>query len=165
MRSVLRSVTLGLAAAALAVAVTGVSAQKAAPWADAGLGTWKLNPAKSKFNPGPPPDNFTAKFESAGKAVKVTMTGVAKDGKTNVSGYTAAYDGKEVPMTGSQTADTTSVRRIDDYKTERVDKKGGKVVQTLVRTVAKDGKTMTVTVKGVNAKGEKVDHVAVFDRM
>lgn len=161
---VLRSVTLGLAAAAFALAITGAAAQKAAPAGDAGLGTWKLNPSKSKFNPGNPPANFTTSFEPAGKAVKVTMTNVAPDGKSSVSGYTAEYNGKDVPLTGSRVADTTALRRLDPYTTERVDKKGGKVMQTLVRTVAKDGKSFTVTVKGVNEKGEKVDHVAVFEK-
>ena len=162
---VLRSVTLGLAAAAFALGITGVSAQKEKASADAGLGKWKLNVEKSKFNPGPPPKSFTTTFEPAGQGVKVTMQGIGGDGKAVESGYTAAYDGKDVPLKGSAVADTTSVRRIDANTTERVDKKAGKVVQTLVRTVAKDGKTMTVTVKGVDAKGQKVDHVAVFDKI
>jgi len=166
MRNVLRSVTVALAAAAFAMAVTGASAQKKdAPAADAGMGSWKLNADKSKFSPGPPPKNFTTRFEPAGGGVKVTMQGVAPDGKPINSGYTASYDGKDVPLTGSAVADSTALRRIDANTTERTDKKGGKVMQTLVRTVSKDGKTMTVTVKGVGAKGEKVNHVVVFDRL
>ena len=130
----------------------------------AGMGTWKLNPAKTKFNPGTPPANFTSKFEPEGKAVKVTMENRTNDGKTHVSGYTATYDGKAAPMKGMAHVDSTKLRRLDAYTTERVDMKDGKVVQTLVRKVAKDGKSFTVSVKGVDAKGQPIDHMAHFDR-
>ena len=33
------------------------------------IGTWKLNPAKSKFTPGPGPKSLTVKIEPAGKGV------------------------------------------------------------------------------------------------
>jgi hypothetical protein len=131
---------------------------------NAGMGTYKLNPEKSKFNPGPPPASFTAKFEPEGKAVKVTMESKGPDGKTNVSGYTAAYDGKTVPMKGMAHVDSTKLRRLDASTTERVDMKDGKVVQTMVRKVSKDGKTFTVDVKGVDAKGKPIDHKVHFDR-
>ena len=130
----------------------------------AGMGTYKLNPEKSKFNPGPPPANFTAKFEPEGKAVKVTMESKGPDGKSSVSGYTAGYDGKAVPMKGMAHVDSTKLRRLDASTTERVDMKDGKVVQTMVRRVSKDGKSFTVDVKGVDAKGQPIDHRAHFDR-
>ena len=153
--------TIGIVAAfALSMAAS------AAAVADepAGMGMYKLNPAKSKFNPGPPPTNFTAKFEPDGKAVRVTMENKSPDGKSTVSGYTAAYDGKPVPMKGMANVDSTKLRRLDALTTERVDMKDGKVVQTMVRKVAKDGKSFTVSVKGVDAKGQPIDHMAHFDR-
>ena len=159
MRTFLRGVILGCA-----LAVSGAAVTASAQSSGVGMGMWKLNPAKSTFNPGPPPSNFTTRFEPAGKGVKVTMEGRGPDGKAIVSGYTANYDRKEVPLTGSAVADTTSLRRIDAHTTERIDRKAGKVVQTLVRIVAKNGKSFTVTVKGIDEKGEKVDHVAVFDK-
>jgi hypothetical protein len=41
---------------------------------------------------------------------------------------------------------------------------GGKVVGNWTRKVSADGKTMTVTYKGTDAKGQKVSNVLVFDR-
>ena len=152
-----------LRTATLALALAGASIQAIADDA-AGMGTWKLNPQKSQFNPGPPPANFTARFEPDGKAVKVTMEAKAPDGKASVSGYSAAYDGKPVPMKGMAHVDSTKLRRLDAYTTERIDMKDGKVVQTMVRKVAKDGKSFTVDVKGVNAKGEPIAHKAHFDK-
>ncbi len=46
----------------------------------------------------------------------------------------------------------------------RTDKKDGKVVQTMTRVVAKDGKSMTVAINGKNAKGEPVDNLLWFDK-
>ena len=151
-----------LVAMVLAAAAIGVSAQSNN---QAGLGTWKLNLAKSKYNPGPAPKSLTAKFEPAGKGVKATTEGIGADGKPSSTEYTTNYDGKDVPLTGSPVANVTSVRRIDANTTVRTDKKDGKVVQTLTRTVAKDGKSFTVSVKGTTAKGEPLDHSLVFEKM
>jgi hypothetical protein len=38
------------------------------------------------------------------------------------------------------------------------------VVQTSTRVVSKDGKTLTLTAKGTNAKGQAVNDVLVFDK-
>ena len=147
---------LGLTALVASVA----SAQPA----DVGLGSWKLNVEKSKFSPGPAPKSVTTRFEPAGKAVKWSSERVDAEGKSFLAEYTGEYDGKDHPLTGSPTADTVSLRRIDALTTERINKKGGKVVSTETRTVAKDGKGYTTTVKGTTAKGEPIDHVMVFDK-
>ena len=161
MKSILGSAFLGLVLAAFAAATT-VSAQST----DAvGLGTWKLNLEKSKYSPGPAPKSVTIKFEAAGKGVKVTTEGVGADGKPTATEFTANYDGKDVPMKGAATIDTVSLRRIDALTTERTDKKDGKVVGTVKRVVAKDGKSFTATVKGTNAKGEPVNNVLVWDKV
>jgi len=160
MRAVVRAAIRGLALAAFA-AVTSASAQTEA----VGLGTWKLNIEKSKYSPGPAHKRFTVKFEAAGDGVKVTGEGIGADGKPFTSEYTANYDGKEVPYKGSASIDTVSMRRIDARTTERIDKKDGKVVQTLRRVVAKDGKSFTATTKGTNAKGEPVNNVLVWDKL
>ena len=40
--------------------------------ADAAIGTWKLNPAKSKFSPGPPPQSATVTYEASGSGIRRT---------------------------------------------------------------------------------------------
>ena len=47
---------------------------------------------------------------------------------------------------------------------QTISKKAGKVVTTQQSTVSADGKTRTVTTKGVNAAGKAVDNVAVYER-
>ena len=131
---------------------------------DAGLGTWKLNVAKSKFNPGPPPKAVTITFEQAGKGVKSgqQVTNAAGE-KVSVS-YTAEYNGKDYPITGSPSADTVALKFGSGNTVQRVDKKGGKVVATFMRTVATDGKTMTVTQKGTSADGKPIDNLMIFEK-
>ena len=131
---------------------------------DAAYGTWKLNTAKSQFKPGPAPKALTVKFEASGKGVKSWQEMVPATGDKTTGTYTANYDGKDYPITGSPAADTVALKMSDAKTVERVDKKGGKVVQTFVRTVSADGKTMKVTQKGANAKGEPIDNVLMFDR-
>jgi hypothetical protein len=130
--------------------------------ADPVIGTWKLDVAKSKFSPGPAPKSLTVKFEAAGKGVKLTTDGVGADGQPTHTEYTADYDGKDYPLIGSPVADTVSLKRMDASTSQRTDKKGGKVVQTLTRKMSKDGKSFTVTVKGTNAQGQPVNDMLVF---
>src|SRR5260370_23065591 len=95
--------------------------------ADPLIGTWKLDPAKSKFSPGPPSKSITVRFEPAGAGVKVTADVVTANDKASHTEYTGNYDGKDYPITGSETgADTVSLKRIAAHTTQRVDKQGGK---------------------------------------
>jgi len=48
--------------------------------------------------------------------------------------------------------------------TEATLKKSGKVVSTARRVVSKDGKTLTLTITGTNAKGQKVKNIAVYEK-
>ena len=161
MTSAMRRTLLGLAVATFAATTLVASAQREGA---SGMGTWKLNVEKSKFSPGPPLKSLTAKFEPSGKGVRATTEGVGADGKPTATDYTANWDGKDVPMKGSALADTTSLRRVDANTTVRTDKKGGKEVMTLKRTIAKDGKTFTVEVKGTDAKGQPVNNLLLFEK-
>ncbi len=143
-----------LAAAAL------VSAQTVDPR----VGTWNLNVAKSKYAPGPAPKSQVLTIEAAGKGEKVKSEIVTAAGETTVTEYTADFDGKPHPLKGSDTADTVTIKRVDSHTTERVDSKGGKTVATYHRVVSKDGKTMTVTIKGTDAKGQATNNVVVFEK-
>jgi hypothetical protein len=156
----MRKLILGVLFASAASFMAAASAQVD----ERAMGTWKLNTAKSKYSPGPAVRGLTVKLEPAGKGVKLTTQGIGADGKPTATSYTANYDGKDYPLTGSPVADTVSLRRVDANTAERTDKKAGKVVQTLTRVMAKDGKSFTVTVKGTNPKGEAVNNVLVFEK-
>jgi hypothetical protein len=142
------------------VTLTTLAAQSPDPR----VGQWTLNVAKSKYNPGPAPKSQTLTVEATAQGEKVTSDIVNADGTHTNTQYSAAFDGKEYPLTGSPTADSVMLKRIDGHSTERVDKKAGKVVQTFRRVVSKDGRTMTVTTTGTNAKGQAVNNVIIFEK-
>ncbi|MGB2887414.1 MAG: hypothetical protein WBC04_06955 [Candidatus Acidiferrales bacterium] len=149
-------VVLALAAAGLVLAQS-----------DPVIGTWKLNLAKSKFDPGPPPKSQMRTYEAQGDAVKLSVEGTAADGSTVAYGYIASEDGKDYPITGSGVpsgADSVAVKRINANAVELTLKKDGKAIETARRVVSKDGKLLTINVKGTNAKGQPFNNVVVFDK-
>jgi hypothetical protein len=143
--------------------VTGLVAQS-----NPQIGTWKLNPAKSKYTPGPAPKSQTATVEAAGDGIKNVTKGVAADGSAIDYGYTAtSLDGKDYPLTGSAPpsgGDTIAVKRVDTYTFTSTIKKAGKPVQTTTVAYSKDGKLRTITTKGTTKSGQPMSSVAVYER-
>ena len=131
---------------------------------DPQVGVWKLNVAKSKFSPGPALKSATTTIEAAGKGTKVVVDQVTADGTKRHWEFTANYDGKDTPMTGNPDADTVARTLINARTVQTISKKGGKVLTTQTSEVSADGKTRTVTTKGVNASGQQVNNVAVYEK-
>ena len=146
----------------LAVALPAV--RLLAQASDPVVGTWVLNLSKSKFSPGPAPKSETRAYVVAGQDIKASSKGVDADGKPTTGAWTVNYDGKDRPMTGDPDADTLSVKRVDAFTVESIEKKAGKIVITGTRVIARDGKLMTITIKGTNAKGQSINDVMVFDK-
>jgi len=142
---------------ALALAVTAAAA-------DQHSGTWKMNPDKSKYSPGPAPKNTTVKVEVDENGVKINAQGTNADGSDLHVQYDAKFDGKDYPVTGLAYADTVSVKRIGADTIESTMKKGGQVTMTVTSKVSKDGKTRTSTFKGKDAEGHDVLNVVVSDK-
>jgi len=46
------------------------------------IGTWKLDPAKFTYNPGPPPKSATITYEQTADGIKRTGENVDTDGKS-----------------------------------------------------------------------------------
>ena len=136
---------------------TAVFAQ--APAAKNMVGTWKLDPAKSKYSPGPTPKSQVAVLTPVDGGMKVVSDRVEADGKKVHFEWTAKFDGKDYPVTGDANRDAVSVKKIDDYTIDITNKKGGKVTTTIHAVYAKDGKSRTETVTGTDTQGRKIDNV------
>ena len=135
------------------------------------LGTWKLNLAKSKFDPGPPLRSMTVTREQVGDAMKYTIEQEDANGIHRTIVETPKFDGKDYPRTvqdypraGPPIPDTISLRRIDADTVEETLKKSGKVVQTARQVVSKDGKVITTTLTGTTVSGQPVHVVRVYDK-
>jgi hypothetical protein len=157
------SLVVGLGAV-LVASLVALKPQLTLAQGDPFLGNWVLNVAKSKYTPGPPPKNQTVVYEVSGKGLKVTAKGTDNTGKPTLTAYTVNYDGKDYAVTGNADYDMTALKRIDTNTVEFPRKKNGKVVQTGTNVVSKDGKTRTVTAKGVNAQGQKINNVTVYEK-
>jgi len=155
---------VGGVVAFLAVCLFATSSMTSFAQTDPFIGTWKLNLAKTKYSPGPPPQSGTVTYEAVGQGYKITIKGTDADGKPINSQFTGNFDGKDYPVSGNPDQDMTTLKRIDAYKIEFTRKKAGKVVATVTSAVSKDGKTRTVTEEGVTAKGEKFRNTVVYDK-
>jgi hypothetical protein len=133
---------------------------------DAHLGTWKLNVAKSTFNPGPGYRSETRTYTPTADGYKFEGERVNPDGSTQKYGFTVKYDNKDYPVTGKDPggADTIAVKLVDASNIESTSKKGSDVLYTSKVVVSQDGRVMTITTKGKNPDGEPFDNIQVYDR-
>ena len=131
---------------------------------DPRVGTWKLNTAKSKSD-APPRKSETRTYQSSGDSIMMHAEVMNNDGSKQVYGYTGKLDGKDYPYTGQQPggAETLSVKRVGNIFNPE-SKKGGKVLFTTKSTFSNDGKVMTLTTKGTDAKGQSANSVRVYDK-
>ena len=137
-----------------------VMAQVPANW----LGSWKLNVAKSKYSPGPPPKSQIDKNEAVEGALKYTSDRVSSDGKPSHHEYTAKLDGKDYPYIGLPIADTISITKVNDNAVEWTIKKGGKAAMSGQTVYTPDGKLRTWTWTGTSDKGQKFEVTSVFEK-
>jgi hypothetical protein len=161
-----------IAALVLLVAATVLSQATAN---DARLGVWKLNLAKSTFDPalnlaqslfdpaiGPPPSNETLVYEARADGVtSCRAVHVDDNGRHSTRSFTGRYDGKEHFFPGKPEAGTFVLTIVDEYTTTSVLKKAGTVVQTTRSVVSKDGRTLTLTITDAITSATTVE---VFDR-
>jgi hypothetical protein len=128
------------------------------------LGTWKLNTAKSKIEPGPGPKSLTLKFRATKAGIKFTGDGVDAEGKRTHTEFVSKFDGKEVPYKGNPDADTASPKKIDDNSYENIWKKDGKTTITSKVVASGGGKTLTITHTGTNSKGQAVNSTFIYGK-
>jgi hypothetical protein len=126
--------------------------------------TWKLNLAKSQFSPGPAPRSSTLTYEAVGQGFRATNEGVDAQGNPTKGVFGVYfYDGKSYPVTGVPAYDASSYKLINDTTAEMTRTKAGKVIQTAIRVLAADGKTLTFTTTGLNANGQHINDFAVYE--
>jgi hypothetical protein len=150
---------------AVAVLIVGFAGlELLAQAADPLVGTWELNAAKSKFMSATPVRSSVRTFVQDGDGYKYTNRGTDANGKATLVQYTAHYDGKDYPVTGSLESDAIVLKRIDRFTSESIQKKDGKEVVHNRRVVSGDGKSYTQTSRSINEKGETVTNIMVFDK-
>jgi hypothetical protein len=150
-RAFVLTVTLGLFAATSCFA------------AEANMGTWKLNEAKSTI-PAGAPKNTTVVYVAAGDSVKVIVDGVTGDGKPAHNEWVGKFDGKEYPVTGDPMTDSRTYKVVNERTMDLIVKKGGKTTNTGQIVVAADGKSRTLKMNGTDKDGKAVSSTTVYDK-
>ena len=149
----------------VAVALVIVLGGTVFPQSDPIIGAWKLNLAKSKYDPGPPPMSDTRAYEPwETDGVTLTAHLVLADGTHVTAGFSAHYDGKDYKAAGVPDYDTIALKRVNENTIAETVKKNGKVVGTAKHVVSKNGKMFTLTATWTNAKGQKAHRVSVYDK-
>jgi hypothetical protein len=145
--------TLRFAAPFIAFALVAGFAGRAvlAGDADAFLGTWTLNAAKSSLPQGGAPTDVTLTVTDAGGGKYKSVTEAAVAGQSYKVEITFAIDGKDyVPVVtpappGGMPAMSQSYERVSAKSYKSASKMNGQVLATSTSEVSADGKTMTVT--------------------
>jgi hypothetical protein len=74
------------------------------------------------------------------------------------------FDGKAYPIKGSSAFNALAYHTVNERTDDTIATKNGKVVMTAVITVAKDGKSRTVTLTETDANGKKVTDKTYYDK-
>jgi hypothetical protein len=152
----------------LAVCAIGMVASVVSADTDPRVGTWKLNLAKSRYVPGPTPKSGTITYEATATGLTSLTQGIDDQGKPinpDKTKVNIIIDGKDHPTpTTTGVYNTSAWKRIDANSWTVVRKKDGKITQNVKNVVSADGKTLTITTRGVNAEGKTINNRAVYDK-
>ncbi|HYP05569.1 MAG TPA: hypothetical protein VER03_04975, partial [Bryobacteraceae bacterium] len=132
--------------------------------ADPIVGTWKLNLAKSKFNPGPSPKSSTVTYTEEGDWLVLKIDNVTADGKSAGRNSRYKLDGKEYPYESPYGKGTITAKRTGERQVTATVKLEGGNSYTQENVISADSKTRTITITGKNAQGQAMKNTVVYDR-
>jgi hypothetical protein len=123
------------------------------------VGTWKLNTARSKYEPGPVPTSATVII---GEGNKIMFSEETADGKSTSWSVLPTADGTPAPIVGAENS-TLVEKRIDGRHVEDTWKFESR---TLIgkSAISKNGETMTYTLTGTGSDGKPVHEVQIWEK-
>ncbi|HVG71773.1 MAG TPA: hypothetical protein VM819_12730 [Vicinamibacterales bacterium] len=127
------------------------------------IGTWRLNVGKSKYSPGPPLRSETRVYTRSADGVKGVVSRVYSDGRAERFEYMANF-GKDIMVTGIPEYDSVTLRKVDELTSDAVLSHAGNVYGVARRSIAADGRTMTITFDRKSQEA-RVHNVAVYDKV
>lgn len=127
-------------------------------------GTWKLDPAKSKYTTGSPMKEDTVTITTTGGEDQIEGNGTAADGSPAHRKIAVPAKGGAGRFLIAGPYDTVSQKIDNDNARELTETKAGKEALRINAVVSKDGKTMRVTVKGIDGQGKPISGVAIYEK-
>lgn len=130
------------------------------------VGTWKLVPERSTFEPGPVPySTMTLNFSATERGLTNRVKGVDTEGRPIDATYFIVTDGRSHPVIGEDRFDSSSYVRVNDATTVYMRRKHGTTVIAGSRMLGRDGKTLYFREKRVDDEGrERGRALLVFEK-
>jgi hypothetical protein len=155
------------AAAALAavwtLSLAALPARAQQPDVEAIIGTWQLDVAHSTFKPGPAPRAEVRVYEADHEGIRTTVKTEDANGRVSTMEFVASFNEVDAAVTGSTSTDAVRMKKIDDYTAEGVLLLRGTRVGTTRRVIARDGRSMTITL--TREAPTPVTNVTVYRRV
>lgn len=144
-----------------AISPISLKAQAPAAW----FGTWKLNVAKSIYNPGPAPyKRAISHIEPYEGGIKASYDFVASRGETVHVEWTGKFDGQDYAVEGVDEPITNAYTQIDEDTFKDVAKVDGQIMSVSRITLSPDHRTMTMVTESSNAQGQPVTTTTVYEK-
>ncbi|MBC8089718.1 MAG: hypothetical protein H7Z40_20840 [Phycisphaerae bacterium] len=125
------------------------------------FGRWLL-----KSEAAAPASNIMTYEAFGATGMKVTIQAVNARADTTRWWYTTDFDGRDMPVTGNAGQTHASVRRVNEYVNEIVNKRDGKVTQRLTNVLSNDGQTIGVIYMRDDGNGKTTGVTfATYERM
>jgi hypothetical protein len=145
----------------IAIFPISVTAQAPTAW----FGTWKLNVAKSIYNPGPAPyKRATSHIEPYEGAIRDSDDFVRWRGETVHVEWTGKFDGRDYAVGGVDYPLTNAYTQIDEDTLKIVAKVDGRITSVSRITLSPDHKTMTMVAESSNTQGQRVTTTTVYEK-
>ena len=149
--------TLRVCAVISAAVVLAAQTQHITPF----TGTWKLNVAKSKFNPGPPFRSFVLTFTRDGTR---NLDLIGADGQ-RLKASLPRSNGKEVAVMAAQGMEKTrATSKMQGRVFDDTWKQDGKVIERVHAVVSPDGQILAITVNGTDKQGRAYRNQLTFEK-
>ena len=132
--------------------------------ADPFVGTWKMNPAKTKFKVGTAPKEQSVTITEAGSDFNVKVAGTTADGAKISFSYTVPTAGGTGKFLETSSYDGIVGKRLGPAEREMSYMKGGKAVYTTHSKLSADGNSLSVISKGLAPTGKDVDGTVAYDK-
>ena len=137
-----------------------------APAPDQFAGTWRLSVANSKFAAGVGVKALSVVIVEAGANLVVSETGTDGAGEAISIKYTFPAKGGDLSFAAGAPAseETVTIARLGETTLNTITHRNGFEVGTSLITLSGDGKTLTRSVKSVDASGKVLTNTEVYQR-
>jgi len=130
------------------------------------FGTWKLNVEKSSYTPGSPPyKRARMKVEPLpDDRVRFSYDFVYPRGGVQHVEWDGRFDGHDYIVQGADEHITYAYRQTGTRTYEITAKLNSRITAVATATISPDGRTLTTTTRGGNARGQEITNSTVYEK-